>query len=124
MLTLFENITETITDFERDTLIPMLIDTLSTSHEENRMRGKHLSGWLKASGQSVSEARIRKMVNYIRVTNAFKDKVLIGCSTGYFLTKDVHTVDKQIESLEGRIDSMKAVIDSLKAQRLSLKRAS
>jgi hypothetical protein len=120
MLTLFTNITEDLTDLEKGTLVPMLLDTLRFSSESNCMKGRILSNWFKASSYDVSEVRIRKMVNYIRVTNAAKPKVLIGTSKGYFLTDNVTTVDSQIESMEGRIDSMKAAVDAMKAQRLNL----
>lgn len=122
-LTLFTNITEQLTQLEKEKLVPMLLDTLSATHDSNRFTGKWISGWFKASGYDVSEIRIRKMVNYIRVTNAAKPKILIGAGNGYFLTDDVKVVQEQIESLEGRIDSMKAAVDSIKAQLLNLKRA-
>jgi hypothetical protein len=120
MLTLFTNITEQLTEFEKNTLVPMLMETLQQSHINNRIKGKAICCWFVVQGYEVSEARVRKMVNYIRVTNAVKPNVLIGTSKGYFLTCDVKLVDEQIESLEGRIDSMSAVIDSLKAQKLNL----
>lgn len=121
-LTLFQNITEELTVFEKTTLVPMLLDTLLATHSSNRFTGKVICGWFKASGYDMSEVRIRKMVNYIRVLNKAWPKVLIGASNGYFLTGTLSVVDDQIKSLEGRIDSMKAVVDSLKAQRENLKR--
>jgi len=121
MLTLFKNITEELTDLEKETLVPMLVDTLSTTNEDNRTRGKHLAGWLSACGYTTTEVRIRKMVNYIRVMNLCKPKVLIGAQNGYYLTEDIQVVDDQIESLQGRINSMLAAIDSIKAQRINLK---
>lgn len=120
MLTLFTNITEQLTELEKNTLVPMLLSTLQASNDGNRLKGRWISGWFKACGYDVSEVRIRKMVNYIRVTNAAKPNVLIGASNGYFLTNNIQTVDEQIESLEGRIDSMRAAIDSIKSQRLNL----
>lgn len=120
MLTLFTNITEELTELEKTKLVPMLLETLRYSSKSNTFRGKELSNWFKASGHDVSEVRIRKMVNYIRVTNAARPNVLIGSSKGYFLTSDLQVVDEQIQSLEGRVDSMKAAIDSIKSQRLNL----
>lgn len=121
-ITLFENITAKLTDHEKNILVPMLIDTLRYKHTDDRVKGKHLSGWFRACGENVSEARIRKMINYIRVMNLVKPKVVIGASNGYYLTDDMHVVDDEIESLEGRIDSMNCVVDSLKAQRENLRR--
>lgn len=119
-LTLFTNITEELTDLEKNTLVPMLLDTLQNSSEQKPLKSKWLCSWFDACCYQVSDVRIRKMVNYIRVTNAAKPKVLIGTSKGYFLTNDIHTVDDQIESMEGRIDSMKAAVDAMKAQKLNL----
>jgi hypothetical protein len=120
-LTLFQNITTELTDLEKETLVPMLIDTLSTTHEEKRITGKNICGWFKASGYAVTEVRIRKMVNYLRVLNLMDGRVVIGAGNGYYVTSDPAVVQEQIDSLQGRVDSMSAVIDSLKAVLISLK---
>lgn len=129
MLTLFTNITEQLTEFEKKTLVPMLIDTLSFTHESNRFTGHRICQWFKECGHNVSGSRLRKMINYIRVLNVhtgvecnINGKVVIGASDGYFVTDHPQVVQDQIESMEGRRDSMDAVIDSLKAQLLSLKK--
>ena len=122
MLTLFTNITAQLTDLEKNTLTPMLCDTPRYTHEDSRITGKNISHWFKASGHDIGEARIRKLINYIRVTNAMKPKVLIGASNGYFITSSICTIQDQIHSLEGRIDSMKAVIESLIAQKQNLQK--
>lgn len=120
MLTLFNNITEEVTELEKKTLVKLLLNVLRNAPHGKTTKGKELCGYLQGLGFSTTEVRVRKMVNYIRVTNAAKPMVLIGCSKGYFLTGDLRTVDEQIESLEGRLDSMKAAIDAIKAQRLNL----
>lgn len=120
-LTLFQNITTELTDLEKQKLVPMLIDTLSTTHSDNRHTGKTICNWFKASGINVSEVRLRKMVNYIRVLNLMDGQVIIGAGNGYYITSDPKSVEDQIESLQGRVDSMNAVIDSLKAQLISIK---
>jgi hypothetical protein len=119
-LTLFKNITDELTQTEKEKFVPMLIDTLNGSHTENRMTGKAICGWFKSCGHNVSEVRLRKMINYIRVLNLIKGHVVIGAGNGYFITSDPHIVQEQIESLQGRIDSMKAVIDSLTAEKINL----
>ncbi len=120
MLKLFKNITEELTDLEKNEMVPILVDTLKKSSHTNIFKGKHLCGLLQASKYPVSEARVRKMVNYIRVLNLMAPSVLIGTSQGYFITNDSHVIEDQIESLQGRIDSTQAVIDSIKAQKLNL----
>ncbi|MEQ1678418.1 MAG: hypothetical protein ABL876_17115 [Chitinophagaceae bacterium] len=123
MLTLFNNITEKLTDFEKEKLVPMLLEVLKDTHENRRITGGRLSSWYKMAGySSVSDIRIRKMVNYTRQMNLCSPAILIGSSSGYFITTMLTVVDMQIESLEGRVDSQQAVIDALKAQRENLKR--
>ena len=119
-LTLFTNITEELTELEKNQLVPDLLRLLAPTSDEAAMKSKWLVEMFKAMGYQVSDVRIRKMVNYIRVTNAARPKVLIGSSQGYFLTSNLKVVDEQIQSLEGRIDSMKAAIDAIRAQRLNL----
>lgn len=122
-LTLFQNITEELTPLEKDTLVPLLIDVLSSTHSGNRFTGKNICQYFRACNYSVSEARLRKMINYIRVLNvqqgksfSLNNKVVIGANNGYFITADPEVIKDQIESLQGRMDSMAAVVDSLKAQ--------
>lgn len=126
-LTLFTNITEELTELEKTTLVPMLLDTLSFTHEKKRVTGANICKWFKASGYAVSEVRLRKMINYCRVLNLKQgvdchigNSVIIGAGNGYYITCDPKTVQDQIDSLQGRIDSMAAVVDSLKAQLISI----
>ncbi|MGQ0740196.1 MAG: hypothetical protein ACT4OJ_14185 [Bacteroidota bacterium] len=120
MLTLFTNITKELTDLEKDTLVPLILEQLEYTSAERCYTGRRLCQYLKGLNFPTSEIRVRKMVNYIRVTNAARPRVLIGSGRGYFLTRDLREVDEQIESLEGRMDSMKAAIDAIKSQRLNL----
>ena len=123
MLTLFNNITEKMTDLEKHKLVPMLISVLVETNENRRITAAKLSEWFRLAGySSVSGDRIRKMVNYIRQLNLCSPAVLIGASNGYFITTMITVVDLQIESMQGRIDSQAAVVDAMKAQRENLKR--
>jgi len=123
MLTLFNNITEKMTDLEKHKLVPMLLTVLMETNENRRITAAKLSEWFRLAGyRSVSGDRIRKMVNYIRQLNLCSPAVLIGASNGYFITTMITVVDLQIESMQGRIDSQAAVIDAMKAQRENLKR--
>lgn len=128
-LTLFKNITTELTDLEKETLVPMLIDTLSFTHEHNRFTGKRICSWFGACGHKVSEIRLRKMINYIRVLNIKQgvahnlgNAVVIGAGNGYFITGAPEIIKDQIESMQGRIDSMQAVIDTLSAELMSVQR--
>lgn len=129
MLTLFQNITEELTPLEKQTLVPMLIDTLAFTNEHRRHTGANICRWFEASGYHVSGSRLRKMINYIRVLNVKKgaqcnlgNMVVIGASNGYFVTSKIEIIKDQIQSLQGRMDSMAAVVDSLQAQLLNIQK--
>lgn len=123
MLTLFKNITEELTDLEKEKLIPLMIELMQRTNETNRFIGKKIIQCFTGQGYPISQIRMCKMINYIRVKNLLSPKVLIGAGNGYFITEDINVIDDQIESLQGRIDSMAAVVDALKAQKLSIEKA-
>lgn len=126
-LTLFKNITSEITEFEKNTLVPMIIDTLASKTVKNTVSSKMLSTWLKACGHNVSDIRVRKIISYISGMNIKKgvecnlgDRVIIAAGSGYYVTDDPAMVDQQIESLLDRRTNLDFRIDSLKAQKLNL----
>lgn len=121
MITLFKNITHELTDKEKSVLVPMLLQVLLQTHTDYRITGNQLCIYMNAQGHHVSGVRIRKMINFIRVTNAAKPAVVIGAGNGYFITTDPNTIAQQIESVKGRIDSMNAFIDTMQAQMGTLK---
>lgn len=122
MLTLFENIIQELTDIEKDRLAPMLIDILKRTTEKNRFTGRRIIEYFTAQGYPISQIRLCKLIQYIRVANLVAPYAVIGSGSGYFLTDDPEKVEDQIESLEGRINSMRSSLDSLKAQKLNLER--
>lgn len=122
MITLFENITEQLTELEKNTLVPLLVKTLQITNETKRMKAQNLINYLSWFNYDVSEARIRKMVAYIRIMNLTKPKALIGAHNGYFITDDIRVLDDQIKSLQGRVDAISNVLESMKAQKQNLVR--
>lgn len=121
MITLFENITEQLTELEKKTLVPALINLLKLhTNKDLRFTGRQLCGWFEKNGYQVSQIRLCKMTSYIRQLNLVAPMVLIGSGNGYFITGDVQIIQDQIDSLQGRVDALNAVIDSLKAQKQSI----
>lgn len=119
MLTLFENVTSSLTEVELNSLVPLLIEMIGTrKHKYEAVTNKHLCIWLKKEGFETSEVRIRMMVNFIRNSN--KLPCLIGSAKGYYITNNPAEVDNQITSLQGRINAMRNVVESLKAQKINL----
>lgn len=121
MITLFKNITAELTDLEKHNLVPMLLEALHHSGTGHRITSARLCIYFKNKGHNVSGPRLRKMVSYIRVTNAASPYVVVGASNGYFLTSNQQEIEDQIKSMQGRIDAMRASIDTMQAQKQSLK---
>lgn len=121
MITLFENITEKLTDLEKQTLVPLLVNILRNTDAGMTITGAALVQFLHTRNYKTDGQRIRGMVAYIRQMNLMKPKVLIGSNKGYFVTDDVNIIDKQIESLKGRMDAMAASVSAIEAQRENLK---
>lgn len=121
MLTLFKNITAEVTDLEKTVLVPHVLMALQQTNENCRITSHLLCIYFKAQGHTISGVRLRKIINYIRVTNAAAPSVVIGANNGYFLTTNPIVIQEQIDSLQGRIDSMAACIDTMTAQKQSLK---
>ena len=84
-LTLFDNITEKLTDYEKQQLVPLLLSVLQDTHENRRITAKKICEWFMLAGvMGMSETRVRKMVNYIRQMNLCSPAVLIGASNHRF----------------------------------------
>ena len=121
MITLFENITEKLTDTEKEKMVPVVVDALKCTDEHTTITGEGIRMLLKYQGFNTNGGRIRIMINYIRQLNKVKPWVVIGANNGYFITTSEKVIEAQIESLLGRIDSMKAIVESIKAQKENLK---
>jgi hypothetical protein len=121
-INLFYNIAEHLTDLEKATLVPRLVELLSNTNTSKRITGRKICEWFCGNGFPVSQQRLCKMVAFIRTSNMVSPKVLIGAGNGYFITEDSNEIANQIESFEGRIDAMNSVVDALKAQKLSVER--
>lgn len=77
-LTLFTNITEQLTELEQAKLVPLLLNALDTLPYGQRLTNKQLCHYLRSLNYQVSDVRIRKMVNYIRVMELVDDPWCLG----------------------------------------------
>lgn len=122
-ITLFENITEELTDYEKDTLVPMLVDTLRFKTSKNRVKTKTIVDWFKASGvKSMTPVRVRKMIAYIRHLHLTAPCSVIGAGDGYYLSSDPTEILKQVESLRQRGRKIFSAADSLAADAENINR--
>lgn len=111
----FETETKDLNEKEQQTLLPLMVKSLkrhvgSGTAITNRCMREKLYKW----GHKVSDARIRKLINHIRVHGLVE--CLIATNNGYYVTEDAMELKDYIYSLEQRVDAIMAVINCLKTQ--------
>lgn len=113
MITLFEDITYELTDYETETLLPIVVKGLSTKKgKENAITNKKICDALKGKGYKISEPRLRKIIHHIRV-----EQLIVGLccnSKGYYVTDSLEELGRYVESLAQRIRSQQAIHKSMK----------
>lgn len=114
MITLFEDITYELTDYETETLLPLVVKGLKNKKgKENSITNKVICQKLKEAGYKISEPRLRKIIHHIRV-----EQLIVGLccnSKGYYVTDSLEELGRYVESLAQRIRSQQAIHDSMKS---------
>ena len=85
--------------------------------KENAVSSNEMMKGLARMGIDIAGSRVRKIINYIRNTNAIPG--LAANSNGYYCVKNIEELDEYIKSLQERIDAQIYVLESLKKQRNS-----
>ena len=111
MLVNFEDITEELSDYELKTLVPALIAGFKTKTKDNPIKAPDIIKSMVAKDYSITQARLRKCVNYIRCNGLLP---LIGTSKGYYCSNDTVEIEKQITSLHQRAYSINQAALGLK----------
>ena len=115
MLKGFEDKTEDLSETERLTVLPPIIETLTRCiGRDSAMTNKQIVKELECKGVATTERRVRKSINYIRITG--KITGLIATSAGYFVSKNRDEVNDYIDSLMGREDAIRQVRESFQHQ--------
>ncbi len=103
----FKKETQKLTDYEL-TLVPLLVLGLKTKIGKiNAIKNKEMVAALKDLGHKVNEARIRKLIHYIRVNKLVKN--IIATSKGYYIATTEKEINDFVESLQQRINSIEEV---------------
>ena len=112
MITNFEDITYELTDYEKNTLVPVMVEGL------NKMVGKNMAFTNKQCcdkliklGYEIDDPRFRKIIHYIRVHNLVRG--LIGTSKGYYKATNKDELLTYLASLKERKNSIEEIIKSL-----------
>ena len=116
----FEDQTAPLTDYEKITLMPLIVVGLSKRKGvNNAITNAGICRALKSRGYTkVNSARIRKIINHIRLYD--KVSCLVSSSKGYYVTKNVDDINRYIDSLEKRAKAIFSVAHALTTQRNNL----
>lgn len=112
----FNSETAPLTEYEENVLLPLVLRGLKTKiGKENAVTNRTIVQRLNIAGYTVTEPRIRKLINHIRMTDLLPG--LIATSGGYFLaTSEAELLDYE-QSLTGREDAIKQVRLAIARQR-------
>lgn len=116
MIRNFEEFTDELNDYERTTLLPVMVACFKKHvGEENAIKSHQIKSKMEEHGYEISDARIRKIVHTIRQHSLVS--CLVATSKGYFVADKVSQVSDFIDSLQGREVAICAVKEALIAQR-------
>lgn len=115
MLHGFENETRPLNGYEKNTLLPIIVRGLSNrTGAANAVSNGHICISLRNNGYKVTEVRIRKIINHIRIHGLVT--CLIASGKGYYRAENRQEVVDYIKSLKGRENAIKAVRMALEKQ--------
>lgn len=112
MLKLFEDQTKPLTDYERDTLVPLIIKGLRAHQgKEQAITSKQICKALNDQGYKINDVSLRKCVKHIQRNGLVL--WIIGSGDGFYYTTDPKDVQDQIASLRGREAAIRGVREAL-----------
>ena len=115
MINNFPDQTKPLTDYERNTLLPVVIRCLKAKVGESQaITNLAMCRGLINSGYKSNSPRMRAIIHHIRVYDIIP--LLVSTSKGYYVSKNENEVRDYIESLEQRIGSICIVKNALKRQ--------
>jgi len=119
MITNFENITFELNEVEQK-LIPIFVKALELKVGKSNAitNSEIIKGIKKAYGIRLTGARVRKIIQYIRITG--KVERLIASSKGYYISNDTQELKDYIESLMQRAEQIELLAKQIEYQKNKL----
>lgn len=112
----FEIQTEPLNEYERVVLLPVIAQGLRTKvGRERAISNAAICKAMNAAGYKLNEARLRKVINYIRCNGVVE--CLIATSSGYYVATTQSELYDYEQSLLGRELAIQAVRKALTEQR-------
>ena len=115
MITNFERETHELTEYELNTLLPIILKGLSTKiGKHNAITNKAICKAMDTIGHKLHDARLRKLIHHIRAHDLIVN--LIATSKGYYIATTTQEVENYIRSLSERINSIEFIKQSIQRQ--------
>lgn len=114
MINGFDKETVPLSDYERETLLPIVANWLKATSRSRPIINKMATSWLRDRGYNITEARFRKIVSAIRLEAIVEN--VIATSKGYYVSDDASEIADYIQSLRERAGAITAVADALTKQ--------
>ena len=115
MITGFESETGALTPYEELTLVPVVVAGLKVKVGKDRaVKNGYICDTLRKKGYDITEARLRKIINFIRTANLITG--LIATSSGYYVASSRKEMRDYADSLMGREAAIRQVRESIEAQ--------
>lgn len=103
----FEEYTKKLNQEERRILVMIVNRFKRRPGKKNRITNKQIVSALKKSkGIEITEPRIRKIIQFIRLNNFLPG--LVATSSGYWLTNDPKELKEWIETMQEREEAIRA----------------
>lgn len=112
----FIEYTAHLTDYEREMVVPFLVEGLKKRVGSTyAVRNKTMCQELKARGfENISESKIRKCINFIRMNGLVPH--LVASQRGYYVATSIEEVERYCESLKERAMAIFAMRQALEYQ--------
>tara|TARA_R110002050_G_scaffold266232_1_gene407564 strand:+ start:270 stop:617 length:348 start_codon:yes stop_codon:yes gene_type:complete len=109
----FEDYTEQLNEYEKNTLLPIIIRGLKTKiGVKNAITNKRIAEALSYAGyKGLHGSRIRKIINYIRIEGSIIN--LVASSKGYWIEDNIEIRKRYVEGVKSRANSMLASLNNI-----------
>lgn len=111
----FERETAPLSEYERETLLPVMVECLSRKvGKDMAVTNDYMCVKMEEHGYKMGAARVRKIINHIRVNDLID--CLMATNTGYYIAEDRQEMRDYISSLIGREEAIRAVREAMERQ--------
>lgn len=120
MITTFETQTKPLNEYERETLLPIMVRCLAKHIGKScAISNAQMCEKMALYGYQIGEVRVRKIINHIR--NNGLVECLIATGKGYYVTESIQEMEAYIESVKNREDAIQTMRESMELQLSKMK---